>query len=130
MTPWATSRSVSSRSSPSRAPVRCIELISSSRSSVNSECSASSGPNSSSSRSSHSASSAARASSANGDGGRSAPRSERCGYASVSDWRARVIATCSSRRIVGAVVLLGALLAEQARREGLERLLALSGHPG
>ena len=97
--PWAMSRSVSRRSSPSSPPVAGIERSSSSRSAPNVACSVSSGPKSSSVRSSHSAPIAARASSRNGDGGCSAPRSERWAKDSTRPSRARVIATLSSRRM-------------------------------
>ena len=72
----------------------------------NVDCSVSAGPNSSSRFSSHSPPTAARASSANGDGCCSAPRSERSGKAITSRRRARVIATCSRRRISAACVAL------------------------
>ena len=97
---------MSKRSSPSRPPTWATVVSSSSRSIRKVDWSVSAGPNSSSSRVSHSPPTAARASSANGDGCWSAPRSERSGKASTSRRRARVIATCSSRRISAACVAL------------------------
>ena len=87
-------------------------------------CSVSSGPKSSSSRSSHSPPSAARASSANGDGvlQRAARRSARR-RPRTRPSRARVIATCSSRRISAtcAARVSGGELPRAAARRGSAR---------